>query len=95
MNTESLLACGVVFRSTADPEAGWKLVEGLESRDPLVRMLAQTFLVEGGATSLNMLETALSAGVVSTDVVSLCIAEILLCQRVTKVRKTFTDRDLC
>ena len=80
MNTETLLACGVVFRSTADPEAGWKLVEGLESPDPVLRMLAQTFLVEGGAASMSILEAALSAGVVSTEIVAPCIAELLRAQ---------------
>ena len=81
MNTETLLACGVVFRSTADPEAGWTLVEGLESPDPVLRMLAQTFLVEGGASSMSILETALSAGVVGTETAAPCIAELLRAQQ--------------
>lgn len=58
MNTETLLACGVLFRSTADPEAGCKLLEGLESRDPALRIMAKTFLVEGGSASLSILEEA-------------------------------------
>ena len=37
MNTDYMLACGVVWRKTADPEAGWDLVDGLKSRDPEVR----------------------------------------------------------
>jgi hypothetical protein len=77
IDLESLLACGVVFRSTADPEAGWKLLEGLESPDPTLRMLAQTFLVEGGSASMRILEGALSAGVLSSGTAAPCIAEIL------------------
>ncbi len=30
MNTDYMLACGVVRRRTADPEAGWDLVDGLK-----------------------------------------------------------------
>lgn len=67
IDLESLLATGIVFRNTADPEAGWKLLEGLESPDPDLRMLAQTFLVEGGSASMSILEGALSTGAVSTD----------------------------
>lgn len=92
MNTESLLACGVVFRSTADPEAAWKLVEGLGSADPALRTLAQTFLVAGGAASISILESALSAGVVSTDMVAPCIEEILRTQ--PQVKGTFSEKTL-
>ena len=61
MNTDYVLACGVVWRRTADPEAGWDLVEGLESRDPELRLLAQTFLVESGEHAIGLLESALAA----------------------------------
>jgi len=80
IDLESLLASGVVFRSTADPEAGWKLLEGLESPDPALRILAHTFLVEGGSVSMSILEGGLSAGVVSTNTAARCIAEILRTQ---------------
>jgi hypothetical protein len=29
-----MLACGIVWRKTADPDAGWELVEALASPDP-------------------------------------------------------------
>lgn len=77
---ESLLTTGVVFRNTADPEAGWRLLEGLESPDPALRILAQTFLVEGGSASMTILEGALSTGAVSTDAAAPCIAAILRAQ---------------
>lgn len=77
MNTDYMLACGVVWRRTADPEAGWDLVDGLKSRDPEVRVLAQTLLVESGESSMGLLESALAAGVVDPDVAGPCMAEIL------------------
>ena len=77
IDLESLLATGIVFRNTADPEAGWKLLEGLESPDFALRILAQTFLVEGGSASMSILESALSTGAVSTDRAAPCIAAIL------------------
>src|SRR5579864_7397517 len=77
MNTDYVLACGVVWRRTADPEAGWDLVDGLKSRDPEVRVLAQTLLVESGENSMGLLESALAMGVIDTDVAGPCMAEIL------------------
>ena len=75
--TDYMLACGVVWRRTADPEAGWDLVDGLKSRDPEVRVLAQTFLVESGESSMGLLESALAAGNRRPDVAGPCMAEIL------------------
>ncbi len=77
MNTDYMLACGVVWRRTADPEAGWDLVDGLKSRDPEVRVLAQTLLVESGESSMGLLESALAVGIVDPDVAGPCMTEIL------------------
>ena len=77
MNADYMFACGIVWRKTADPEAGLELVEGLESRDPQVRLLAQTILVDGGEGSMGLLESALTAGVVNPNVAGPCMAEIL------------------
>ncbi|HYM74356.1 MAG TPA: hypothetical protein VE377_00130 [Candidatus Dormibacteraeota bacterium] len=77
MNTDYVLACGVVWRRTGDPEAGWDLVDGLKSRDPEVRVLAQTLLVENGESSMGLLERALSVGIVDPDEAGPCMAEIL------------------
>ncbi len=76
MEAVYMLACGVVWRKTADPEAGWDLVDGLNSSDPEVRLLAQTFLVESGETSMGLLESALALGIVDPDVAGPCMAEI-------------------
>ena len=77
MNTDYMLACGVVWRRTADPEAGWDLVDGLKSKDPEVRLLAQTFLIESGESSMGLLESALAVGIVDPDAAGPCMAEIL------------------
>jgi len=77
MNADHVLACGVVWGKTADPEAGWDLVDGLKSRDPEVRLLAQTLLVESGESSLGLLESALAVGIVEPDIAGPCMAEIL------------------
>ena len=76
MEAAYMLACGVVWRKTADPEAGWDLVDGLKSRDPEIRVLAETFLVDSGESSMGLLESALALGVVDADIAGPCIAEI-------------------
>jgi hypothetical protein len=77
MDVDYMLACGIVWRRTADPVAGWELIEGLDSPDPHVRQLAQTILVECGEPSMNLLESAIATGTVSPDSAGECMAEIL------------------
>jgi hypothetical protein len=77
MNVDYMLACGIVWRKTADPEAGWDLIDGLKSRDPEVRLLAQALLIESGEISMGLLESALAVGIVEPDVACPCMAEIL------------------
>lgn len=77
MNADYMLACGIVWRETADPEAGWELVEALQSADPRERVLAQALLVESGEHSMPLLESALSAGEVRPEAVAACMVEIL------------------
>lgn len=81
MDANYMLACGIVWRKTADPEAGWELVEGLESSDPRLRSLAQALLVDNAEDSMCLLESAVVAGVVSPQVAGPCMAEILRCGR--------------
>ena len=93
MNTDYMLACGVVWRRTGDPEAGWDLVDGLRSRDPEVRLLAQTLLIESGESSMGLLESALAVGVVDPDVAGPCIAEILRIQQAKQlIRRPVNER---
>ena len=77
MNTDYMLACGIVWAKTGDPEAGWELVEALESDDLRVRALAQALLVDSGEHSMHLLESALAAGAVSPEAAGPCMAEIL------------------
>lgn len=72
-----MFACGIVWRRTADPEAGRELVEGLESSDPCLRLLAQSLLVENGEQSMDLLESAVATGKVSPQAAGPCMAEIL------------------
>jgi hypothetical protein len=85
MDANYMLACGIVWRKTADPEAGWELVEALESPDPRLRLLAQSLLVDNGEDSMDLLESAVATGIVSPRVAGPCMAEIL---RSGKARRT-------
>ena len=79
MEASYVLACGIVWRKTSDPEAGWELVEALESADRRLRSLAQALLVESGEPSMDLLENAVAAGKISPQVAAPCMAEILRC----------------
>ena len=63
MNPDYLLACAIVWRKTADAEAGLELLEGLDSPDPGVRTLSRALLIDDEENSLRLLEGALAAGV--------------------------------
>jgi len=77
MHADYILACGVVWQKTADPEAGWELVGALESTDPSLRELAQRLLAQSGEISMGLIEEALVNGVVNSDRAGPCMAEIL------------------
>jgi hypothetical protein len=77
MDPVYILACGIVWQKTADPDAGWELVEGLESSDPSLRLLAWNLLVENGKQSMHFLESAVATGKVSPQVAGPLMAEIL------------------
>ena len=83
MDADYIAACGIVWRKTADPVAGWELVEGLESEDQEVRMLAQTLLAECGEASMSLLESAVAAGVVDPNLAGPCMVEILRSRKLT------------
>ena len=77
MDADYLVACGFVWRKTLDPVAGWELVEGLESEDQEVRLLAQSLLAESGEASMNLLESAVAAGAINPESAGPCMAAIL------------------
>jgi hypothetical protein len=77
MEVDYILACGIVWRRTSDPVAGWELIEGLESKDPCIQEIAKTILVECGEPSMKLLESAVATGIVSPDSAGPCMAAIL------------------
>ena len=90
MDHEDLFECGVLWRSTADSEAGWELIRGLQSVDPGLRSVAKVLLVENGQRSMQLLEDALAAGSLSPCIAVQCIAEILREQIRQECRQTTT-----
>ena len=100
MDANYILACGIVWRKTADPEAGWELVEALHSPDPALRLLAQSLLVETGKDSMDLLEGAVAKGILSPEVAGPCMAEILRGRQAKQtggegVKQHFGDVWLC
>lgn len=80
MEADYIVACGVIWRKTLDPVAGSELVEGLQSEDQEIRLLAQTILAESGEDSMSLLESAVTDGVVSPEFAGPCMAAILRSQ---------------
>ncbi len=77
MDANYMLACGIVWRKTADPDAGWELVEALASPDPELRQFARDMLVERRDNAMMLLEDAISAGVLTPEVAGPCMVELL------------------
>ena len=80
MKADYIVACGVAWRKTADPVAGWELVEGLQSEDQEVSLLAQTLLAESGEASMSLLESAVVTGAINPERAGPCMAAILRSQ---------------
>jgi hypothetical protein len=80
MRADYIVACGIAWRKMADPVAGSELLEALQSEDEEASLLAHAVLAESGAASMSLLETAVAAGVVSTDRAGPCMAAILRSQ---------------
>ena len=100
MDANYMLACGIVWRKTADPEEGWELVEALESPDPRLRLLAQNLLVENGEDSMDLLVSAVTSGIISPEVAGPCMAEILQSERAREtcgqtIKQHLIDVSLC
>ncbi len=100
MNSDYMIACGIVWRKTADPEAGRELIEALESPDRQVRALAQALLIDGAEESMCLLENALAEGVVSPEAAGPCMAEILRSGQAKRTgeepsKRLFSDLSVC
>lgn len=77
MDANYMLACGIVWRKTADPDAGWELVGALASPDPELRQLARHMLVQRRDNAMVLLEHAITAGVLTPEMAGPCIVELL------------------
>lgn len=77
MDAQYMLACGIVWRKTADPDAGWELVEALTSPDPELRLLARDMLIQRRDDAMALLEDAIGAGVLTPEVAGPCMVELL------------------
>lgn len=89
MEADYIVACGVVWRKTLDPVAGSELVEGLQSEDQEIRLLAQAILAETGEASMSLLESAVASGLLRPEFGGLCMATILRSQNRTQDWVTF------
>jgi hypothetical protein len=83
MESEYIVACGIVWRKTADPVAGQELVEALEFGDQDLKMLAQSILAECGEASMSLLESAVATGALNPELAGPCMAEILRTRKLT------------
>jgi hypothetical protein len=77
MDADYMLACGIVWRKTADPDAGWELVEALASPDPELRQFARDMLVQRRDNAMALLEDAVGAGILTPEVAGPCMVELL------------------
>lgn len=77
MDANYVLACGMVWSKTADPDAGWELVEALSSPDTELRQFAWKMLLHRRDNAMAILEGAVGAGVLTPEVAGPCIAELL------------------
>lgn len=65
MELAYVFACGIVWRYTADTEAGWELIRALKDCDEDVQGLAAVMLADEPQNSVVLLNAAIAAGVVS------------------------------
>lgn len=72
-----MLACGIVWRKNADPDAGWELVEALASPDPELRQLARDMLALRRDKAMALVVDAVGAGVLTPEVAGPCIVDLL------------------
>ena len=77
MDFKYMLACGIVWSKTADPDAGWELVEALASPDPELRRFAWKMLLHRRDKAMAILDSAVGTGVLTPEVAGPCIVELL------------------
>ncbi len=67
MDLRYVFACGIVWRYTADLEAGWELVRALRDEDRDVQDLAAMMLADCAQNSRSLLNAAVAMGAVSAS----------------------------
>ena len=77
METLCMVACGIIWRNTADVDAGWELVAALGSPDPGLRQIARQMLVERRDNAMALLEAAITAGILTPEAAWPCMGELL------------------
>ncbi len=65
MDLRYVFECGIVWRYTADPEAGWELIRALRDHDRDVQELAVLMLAGELQESPLLLNAAVAAGAMS------------------------------
>lgn len=65
MELRYVFACGIVWRYTADPEAGWELIRALRDDDRDVQELAGLMLADTSQNSASLLNAAIARGGIS------------------------------
>ncbi len=55
-----MLACGIVWSKTADPDAGWELVKALASPDPELRQFTRDMLMHRRDNAMHSLRALLA-----------------------------------
>ena len=77
MDANYMLACGIVWSKTADPDAGWELVGALASPDPELRQFARDMLIQRRDNAMVLLEDAVGDGVLTPEAAGPCVVELL------------------
>lgn len=77
MDTQYMLACGIVWAKTADPDAGWELAGALASPNPDLRLFARDMLVQRRDSAMALLEEAVGAGALTPEAAGPCMVELL------------------
>ena len=65
MELAYVFACGIVWRYTADAEAGWELIRALRDDDANVRDVAAAALADRCQNSVALLNAAIASGAAS------------------------------
>lgn len=86
METLCVMACGIIWRNTADLDAGRELVAALGSADPGLRQIAREMLVERREHAMALLEEAVVDGLLTPEVAGPCMGELLRSGRCASCR---------